>query len=408
VNGPFKLVAPLAAALTIAACNAGGSSNIPGGTAMNGITGQSVQSHRIPEWKSKGLATPACPDVVGKPTCLALIQSKSGISPTVAGWSAQNIETRYNLPTTKGSGTIVAIVDAYDNPNVASDVAEYRSEFGLGTANFYKYNQDGQQGNYPAGSKGWGVEIDLDVEMVSAACPLCTIYLVEANGADSSDLDTAEAEAATLGAKIISNSWICYDSNSCVDSSDFDQSGVLHLAAAGDDGYNNNGNPESLSTVVSVGGTVLSESGTTFTEDVWDGSGGGCSNNGSGSGITKPSWQKDPDCTYRTDSDVSAVAWGVAEYDSYDYSGWFTVGGTSVATPINAAIFGLAGNAGSQNAGSGFWKAKKKKIKKDLHYISSGSDGSCGGEYLCEAGTGQFHTYSGPSGWGTPNGIALY
>jgi subtilase family serine protease len=403
VNGTIKFVVPVVAALAIAACS-GGATGTPGTAGSS--TSQS-QSHSIS--LAKGIGTPACPQVTGIPTCLALIQSKSGISKTVAGWAPVDIQTRYNLPSaSKGSGQIVAIVDAYDNPNVATDLATYRSNFGLGTASFFKYNQTGQQSNYPSGSTGWGVEIDLDVEMVSAACPNCTIYLIEANGADSNDLDTAEAEAVTLGAHIISNSWICYGSNSCVDASKFATPGVVYLAASGDGGYDQNGNPESLANVVSVGGTNLAKSGSTYSETVWRGAGGGCSNNGSGTGVTKPSWQHDPSCTYRTDSDVAAVAFGVAEYDTYGYGGWFTVGGTSVASPINAAVFGLAGNASSQNAGQKFWKLKRKARKHDLHYISMGSDGSCGGSYLCTAGTKQFGNYAGPIGWGTPNGIGAY
>jgi subtilase family serine protease len=407
VNGSIKLAAPLFAALAIAACNAGGSSNMPAASGESSVFAQARS--RIPDWQAKGLARPACPQVVGKPSCLALIESKGGINPAVAGWAPSDFQTRYNLPSsTKGKGQIVAIVDAYDNPNVASDLSTYRTEFGLGTANFTKYNQDGQTSNYPSGSTSWGVEIDLDVQMVSAACPNCTIDLIEANSSDSSDLDTAEAEAVTLGAHIVSNSWICYESNSCVDTSDFDQPGVVYTAGSGDAGYDYNGNPESLASVVSVGGTVLSKSGSTYSETVWNGSGGGCSSNGGSSGVTKPSWQKDPDCTYRTDADVAAVAWGVAEYDSYGAGGWFTVGGTSVATPMTAAIFALAGNADTQNAGEKFWKTRQHKRNKDLHYISTGNDGSCDNEYLCMAGTKQFKTYAGPIGWGTPNGVGLY
>ena len=123
-----------------------------------GATGAMSYSHStMPDWQAKGLAHPACPQVVGKPTCLALIQSKSGISPAVAGWGPIDFQTRYNLPSgTKGSGQIVAIVDAYDNPNVASDLAAYRSNFGLGTANFTKYNQLGQTNNYPSGNRSAG------------------------------------------------------------------------------------------------------------------------------------------------------------------------------------------------------------------------------------------------------------
>ena len=398
MNGTIKLVVPLVATLAIAACN-GGAAGIPG---TSGAT--TLQSHRVTDWQAKGYA-PACPQVVGKPTCLAILQSKSGVSPAVAGWGPTDFQTRYNLPSsTKGSGQIVAIVDAYDNPNVANDLAQYRSNFGLGTANFTKYNQNGQTSGFPSGNTGWGVEIDLDVEMVSAVCPKCTIYLVEANGADTADLEAAEVTAVNLGAHIVSNSWICYGSDACVDSSKFDTAGVLYLASSGDGGYDQNGAPEALASVVSVGGTVLSKSGSNYNESAWNGAGGGCSNNGSGVGVTKPSWQHDASCTYRTDSDVSAVSLGVAEYDTYGYGGWFTVGGTSVASPMMGGVYALAGNASSQNAAQKIWKLKKKARKKELHDITSGSDGSCGGSYLCTGVKG----YDGPTGWGSPNGIKAF
>jgi subtilase family serine protease len=396
---------PLLAALAIAACNAGGSYSLPG------TSGQSVlQSNAMPEWQAKGLAQPVCPQYTGEPTCLALIQSEHGMNPNVAGWGPSDFQTRYNLPSaTKGKGQIVAIVDAYDNPNVASDLQTYRKNFGLGKAKFAKYNQKGEKKNYPKGSANWGVEIDLDVQMVSAACPNCTIDLVEASSSNSRDLDTAEVEAVKLGAHIVSNSWICYSSNSCVKTKDYDQKGVVYLAGSGDRAYNHNGNPESLASVVSVGGTILSKSGSTYNETIWSGAGGGCSDNGVGSGgVKKPSWQDDPSCTFRTDADVSAVAWGVAEYDSYSYHGWITIGGTSVATPLTAGVFGLAENASKQNAGENFWKLKSKMRKHEMHYIKTGNDGQCSGSYLCTAGTKQFGTYSGPGGWGTPNGLDAY
>ncbi len=63
----------------------------------------------------------------------------------MAGWGPSDLQAAYDLPSSsKGSGQVVAIVDAYDNPNVASDLAEYRSHFGLPAANFTKYSQNGQ------------------------------------------------------------------------------------------------------------------------------------------------------------------------------------------------------------------------------------------------------------------------
>ena len=389
----MRLMAPLLAVLAVAACNGGGPSGVPNAPAQT-----SSAQHAMPDWQAKGTARRACGDVpAGQARCDALILNKK-IGPNVAGWGPVDFQTRYNLPSSsKGTGQIVAIVDAYDNPNAASDLSTYRTEFGLGTANFTKYNQDGQTSNYPTGNHNWGLEEDLDIEMVSAVCPNCTIYLVEANSNNTSDLETAEAEAVTLGAHIVSNSWGCPGSNGCLDDSYFDTSGVVYLASAGDDKYGTQA-PAALASVVAVGGTQLSKSGSTYSETTWPDTGSGCA-----TGITKPSWQHDSGCTYRTMNDISAVAWDAAEYDSYGYGGWITVGGTSVASPMMGGVFGLAGNASKQDAAKNFWTLKKKKYKKELHDITTGSNGDCG-NYLCEAGPG----YDGPTGWGTPNGIKAF
>ncbi|HEX3369416.1 MAG TPA: hypothetical protein VHS56_07575 [Candidatus Cybelea sp.] len=403
MNGAFRFAGPLVALLAIAACSNGGSSAMP---AANGIAAPTAQNHSTPRWKAENLARPACGSAPrGGAQCLALIESKPGRHDSgSSGWTPADFQAAYNLPSaTKGKGQIVAIVDAYDNPDVASDLATYRSAYGLGTANFTKYNQKGKTGNYPQGSPDWGVETDLDVQMVSAVCPNCTIDLIEANSENSDDLEAAEAEAVKLGAHVVSNSWICYSYSCSIDPSYFDTPGVIYTAGSGDEGYNIIGPPMSLPTVDAVGGTVLSKSGSKYSEEVWDGAGSGCAQQ-----VKKPKWQHDPSCSKRTAADVSAVAYDVAEYDSYDAGGWFTIGGTSVATPMIAGIYGLAGNAKSQQGPASLWTMPKKKLKKTLHYISTGSNGTCGGSYLCTAGTEQFKTYSGPAGWGTPNGIGAF
>jgi subtilase family serine protease len=394
VKVPLKLVAPLVAALAIAACNAGGNTTMPG---ASGQTGALVR--HIPQWEATHSAIPACVGSrIGQAQCDVLI----AVRHDGAGLSAANLEDAYKLPSaTKGKGASVYIVDAYDNPDVANDFAEYRSVMGLPVGTLNKYNQQGQESNYPAGNVGWGVEIDLDVEMVSASCPKCTVNLIEANSNSSDDLGAAEVEAVKLGATIISNSY----TGGGGDESDYDTKGVTYLASAGDDGYGIL-EPASLGSVVAVGGTNLSpDTGNKrgWDETVWPDSGGGCS------AQSKPSWQKDPDCTFRTGADISAQAsQEVAEYDSYGEGGWLIIGGTSVSSPFIAGVFALAGNSTKQNGGENFWKLSKKKIKKDLYYVSSGNDGSCGGEYLCTAGTKQFGDYSGPTGWGTPHGIGAF
>jgi subtilase family serine protease len=388
VNAP-KLVVPLLATLAFAACNAGGTSNLPG------TPGQATSQRHI-DPQAQTLVTRVCPNMgPGFAQCDALLINNGKVQPDEPGWQPLDFQTRYKLPITKGSGQIVAIVDAYDNPNAATDIATYRTEYGLGTANFVKYNQTGQQSNYPAANKNWGLEEDLDIEMVSASCPKCTIYLVEANSNGTSDLDTAEAEAVTLGAHVVSNSW----GGGSVVSSYFDKPGVMYLASAGDDGYGTQA-PADLATVVAVGGTVMSKTGSgVYSETTWRGTGSGCA-----TGVTKPAWQHDTGCSSRTMNDVSAIAFQVSEYDSYGYGGWFTVGGTSVSSPLVGGVFGLAGNASKLDAGKKFWSLKKKARKKDLNDITTGTNGSCGGSYLCTAGPG----YDGPTGWGTPKGIGAF
>ena len=401
MNRIAKFLVPLVATLAVAACS-GGSSSAPslGGAALPNGTSQAT-----PRWKAQGLARQACPDDPGRAQCLALIETGAQPGTSGYGWTPQDIQKAYNLPSsTNGSGELVAIVDSFDNPNVASDLATYRSHFNLGTAKFKKFNQQGQQKNYPPGNTGWGVEIDLDVEMVSAACPKCTIDLIEAGSSAGSDSDAAEAEAIKLGAHIVSNSWICYGYSCITDQKYFEKPGVIYTAGSGDLGYNVIGPPMAYPTVDAVGGTNLAHNGSGYTETVWDGAGSGCTTE-----IQKPKWQKDPGCTTRTTADVSAVADNVAEYDTYGTGGgWFPIGGTSVATPLIAAVYGLAGNAKSQHGPKSLWTLEKGELKKSLHYISSGSNGSCGGSYLCTAGTKQFGTYAGPTGWGTPNGIGAF
>ncbi len=415
MNGTIKLVAPLVAALAIAACSSGSSSNVPAAGSQTGSP-----STRIPQWQAQHLARATCPQVVGKPSCFALQILKNGAPPcsptTTCGFTATQLEAAYDLTPHLGSGSgmKVALIEAGDLSTAATDLSTYRSEYGLGTASFFKYNQSGQQSNYPptCNDFGWCVETALDIEMVSASCPKCTIYLMEANSSGTSDLEATEAEAVTLGATILSNSWGCYGSWDCGDTNFgnyFNSPGVAYLASSGDGAYDTFGGPGALGSVVAVGGTQLAKSGTTYTETVWSGASAGCSSPSEvGSpGVPKPSWQHDPDCTYRTDADISAqagVSPGVAEYCACN-GGWFGVGGTSVASPLLAGVVGIKGNASSWNANGGerFWTLSHRKLRK-LHKILTGNDGSCGGEYLCTAGTNQFGQYSGPAGWGTPKG----
>ena len=185
--------------------------------------------------------------------------------------------------------------------------------------------------------------------MVSAVCPMCTIYLIEANSADSSDLDTAEAEAVNARRAHHQQQLdlLRFEQlRRLVRSSTLPASCISPRPATA--ATTTTAIPRRWQASSRSAARCSRRAARQYSETAWNGAGGGCSNNGSGTGVTKPSWQHDPDCTYRTDADVSAVASGVAEYDTYGYGGWFTVGGTSVASPLIGGVYGLAGNARSK------------------------------------------------------------
>jgi N-acetylneuraminic acid mutarotase len=363
---------------------------------------------------------------VGQATCMALqrtnVKSYTGIHPdaTPSGYGPSDLQSAYNLPSgSAGSGQTVAIVDAYDDPTAEADLQVYRAQYGLpvcDTANgcFQKLNQDGQASPLPpaAAGTGWDIEESLDVDMVSAICPLCHIDLVEGNSPQNTDLYTAEDTAAGL-ADFVSNSWgECEYSGETTDDTYFNHPGVAISVASGDYGYDNNEEgcsspsfPSTSQYVTSVGGTALTKDSSVprgWTETTWSpdpqATGSGCSLY-----ETKPAWQTDTGCTNRMTNDVSAVgdpATGVAIYDSYSDGGWGEEGGTSVASPIIASVYALAGTPLSGTYPASYPYSHTSA----LNDVTSGSNGSCTPAYFCTAGPG----YDGPTGLGTPNGVTAF
>ena len=314
--------------------------------------------------------------------------------------SAYNV---WNAALANGGNQTVTIVDAYDDPHAASDLAYYRSFFGLPAANFQKVNQSGATSPLPKGSSSWAQEISLDLDMVSAICPNCKILLVEANSSSYSDLTTAVTTAANMGATAISNSYGSseFSTESSYDST-YNHPGTAVTVSSGDNGYGVE-YPAASQYVTAVGGTSLNQATNTgtrnATETVWSGAGSGCS-----AYETKPSWQKDSGCSKRTVADVSAVAdpnTGVWVYDTYAGSGWYIFGGTSVASPIVSSVYALAQSNGNTSLESASFPYANPT---DLNDITSGSNGACSPAYLCTGESG----YDGPSGLGTPNSTSAF
>jgi hypothetical protein len=368
----------------------------------------------------------------GQMQCQALVRTNPRLGRVVStaalpgGPSPADLQSVYGVSSaaaSAGSGETVAIVDAYDDPAAASDLVRYRSAAGLsacanprgtgaGDGCLTKVNQFGGTtlpGADPFG--GWEAEESLDLDMVSAICPNCHILLVEAASPTLGSLAAAENYAATA-ARFISNSW---GSNSeflgenAYDGA-FNHPGVAIAFASGDNGYGTE-YPAVSPFVTSVGGTSLHEvTGTGWVQAAWDGTGSGCSTL-----EPAPPWQQTAGapldgCSNRTETDVSATAdpnYPVAVYDTYPgwgvIKGWNGFGGTSVATPIVAAVYALSGNPTTGT----YPVSYLYQNTSNLTDITSGpANGVCEltRPYLCDAEVG----YDGPTGWGTPHGTVAF
>jgi RHS repeat-associated protein len=352
-------------------------------------------------------------DLTGKPAALrpghATPQPIRGGN---GGWSPADLWSAYSLPAWQlGYGRTVGIVDAYDDPNVESDLATYRSFYNLPpctTANgcFRRVAQDGST-NYPApapATNNWAAETALDVDMVSATCPNCRIVLVEANSDANSDLLTAVDEAVSLGVNAVNMSWGAgeYPSETS-DDFHFVHSGIAFVASSGDYGYGPTIWPAASPNVFAVGATDLNtDANGNWYETAWAGSTSGCSLY-----EPKPSYQLDGGCTTRTTTDISAVGGtALSMYLTYPQNGWSTgwqgAGGTSASAPIVAGILVLAPQDTAATSGPGVWYSSAYTPGAfSVNDVVSGATGNCGGYYLCTAGPG----YDGPTGLGTPDGL---
>lgn len=323
------------------------------------------------------------------------------------GLRPSDLQQAYNIDPDLGDGITVAVIDAFGYPDLESDLATYRSQFGLPECSIANgclriVNESGETSPLPPisdPSDDWTGETALDIDMISAACPKCKILVVQTGADGGFGLDVGQAVAVRLGADAISDSWGGTEFGDVnQEEGHFNNPGVGTFASTGDNG-NNAGRPQYPSTsvfVVAVGGTTLRADVTQiprgFTETAWSGAGSSCSNS-----IAKPDYQANvpTTCTTRAASDLSAVAdpqFGVAIFDSDNGNGgWNVFGGTSASSPLMAALFAAAGHSDITPA----FVYKHPEIFTD---IVDGSNGPCGAPQ-CDAGGG----WDGPTGLGVPD-----
>jgi subtilase family serine protease len=270
-------------------------------------------------------------------------------------WQPSALAAAYGLTwsPTLGKGKTIAVVDAYNSPHAASDLAWFSTHYNLpqctlASGCFKKLNQNGQASPLPSNNAGWSLEINLDVQWVHAIAPGAKIILVEASSSSFGNFIAAEHYANQVSnAQYISNSWGAaeFSGEHSLDQYFTPKAGKAMLFAAGDDGLPAE-YPSSDPNVISVGGTNLKKSGLSVVETVWSDGGGGCSAfESANSAQANFSEYAQAGCAgMRATPDLAAIAdpnTGVYVYDSYPYqgkTGIWQVGGTSLASPVTAAI----------------------------------------------------------------------
>ena len=395
------------------------------------------------------------------------------------GLTPEQLASAYSYdPSSGGDGQTVAIVDAFDDPKIEADLAEFDAHYGLASCTnangcFAKVGQTGSPESLPPpDTTGWSVEISLDVETVHAVCPNCRVLLVEADDSSYQNLAAAVDEAVSMGATEVSNSYAGPETGQgAAEQAAYNHAGVVIAAASGDDGYDDwdlvnarkapaemPDTPATLPSVVAVGGTSLqlNSDGTRAAETVWNGNGPGdavglsrrravgATGGGCSTLFSAPLWQQSAagfdaaGCgAKRLAADVAAVGdpdTGFDIFDTYNCgseckaygigrgTGWVTLGGTSLSTPLISSLYALAGGADGVSYPS-LTLYGHLSDPSALFDVTEGGSGFCDGEPQGECdppprfghvdceGTSACNATAGldgPSGVGTPNGLGAF
>ncbi len=351
---------------------------------------------------------------VHHPIHIKKLPAYSGANPL--GISPQQIKHAYTIDqvVAEGKGQVIGIIDAYDHPNIESDLAIFNNMYNLAACNiangcFQKIYADNVK---PRTDAGWAAEIALDVEWAHAIAPQAKIMLVEADSNSLQDMLHAVQVAVNNGANIISMSWGAAESAAQFNTDNlFKSPAVTFIAASGDSGYGVS-YPASSPFVIGVGGTTLymDAAGNRRAETAWSGSGGGLSRY-----EPMPAYQQSypipnnpqqkrgvPDVAYNANPNT-----GYAYYNSIrdvnGHIGWGVVGGTSAGAPQWAGIIAIANSirrTSIPEMGALIYKLAKNRYDLTFYDIIYGKNGDCG--YYCQAN----YNYDYVTGLGSPH--ALY
>ncbi len=368
---------------------------------------------------------------------------------TPSGYGPADLATAFHLPDSSGAAGTVSVIAFGFDPRLESDLAVYRGTYGLpacGTDNGCLHVMDDKGG--PAlrpgldpisigFSEGFAHETMLDVDMVSAACPGCSINVIQV---PFTEVDFAAAElgdpsaaadgfasavdtAAALHSSAVTTSFFISTGNKAdyllhgAPARALDRTGMAVVAAAGDNGYQGTKQlwPAELPTVTSVGGVTMdsSDNGASYSFQAWSGSQSGCAS-GVDPAVGQPAAVAANCDGSRAVADVSAVSAGLASYDTYypigvSYlqglnPGWNPLLGTSAAAPYIAALYARAGNLDAVHGPNTLYSAAPGTLTD----VTTGTNATSGcadfTTTVCTATPG----WDGPTGVGAPNGLNAF
>jgi subtilase family serine protease len=359
---------------TVAPSTSGGAIDSAGGVQVDGSTGSADGGggEAVPLLTAHATASP---------------NAKPNATLASAPYAPAQIQHAYgfNQLSNQGAGQTIYIVDAYNDPRIASDLQTFDAQWGLPNPTLTVHKMS----NFVSNSIGWALEESLDVEWAHAVAPQANITLVEATSTSYSALFSAVNWATTNGAHIVSMSWGGSDvSGETSYDSYFNHTGVTYIASSGDSGgvveY-----PSASPYVLSVGGTSLNidTNNNYVSESAWSSGGGGAS-----VGEKEPGYQTSyhislsgrgtPDVSYNGDPNT-----GVYVYDTYTYQpGWYAVGGTSAGAPQWAGLIALANQSRSTPLSSNnltsrteYNAATGSVYATNYHDVTTGSNGHAAG-----------------------------
>ncbi len=339
----------------------------------------------------------------------------AGLSPAeiLKAYGIDGISFSGGTESGNGAGQTIAIVNAYNDPNISTDLAAFDAEYGLSAPPSFTVDNLGATTT----DAGWALETSLDVEGAHAVAPDARIILVEASSDSLDALLSAVSYASRIAAvSVVSMSWgssefsseLQYDS---LFTTPAGHQNITYIAASGDSGAGSGPDYPSVSpNVLAVGGTTLtiSSDGTYVSESGWSGSTGGFSVY-----ETEPSYQTStlesvglshgvrttPDVSF--DADPSS---GVSVYDSIAYdgqSGWFQVGGTSAAAPAWAGLVAIV-DQGLATGGVG--SLSTEELLTDLYSLPSSDFNDITTGYNGYSATAGYDLVTGR---GTPQAVGL-